>query len=26
MDTLWTEDYKNPKVAEVIKEYSAKKY
>ncbi len=26
MNTIWTEDYKNPKVAEVLKEYCRKKY
>ncbi len=26
MDTIWTTDYKNPKIAEILKEYSAKKY
>jgi hypothetical protein len=26
MDTIWSTDYKNPRIAEVLKEYSAKKY
>lgn len=26
MDTIWTTDYRNKKIADVIKEYSAKKY
>lgn len=26
MNTLWTQDYKSKKIAEVLKEYSAKKY
>ena len=26
LDTLWSEDYKNPKIAEVIKKYSEMKY
>ncbi|MBS8122431.1 type IV secretory system conjugative DNA transfer family protein [Candidatus Vampirococcus lugosii] len=26
MNTIWTEDYKNPKVAEILKEYCSKKY
>jgi hypothetical protein len=26
MDTIWTTDYRNKKTAEVVKEYSAKKY
>ena len=26
LDTIWTEDYKNPKIAEVIKKYSEMKY
>lgn len=26
MDTIWTKDYQNKKVAEILKEYSSKKY
>jgi hypothetical protein len=26
IDSLWSQDYKNPKVGEILKEYSAKKY
>ncbi|HMT26898.1 MAG TPA: hypothetical protein PKD96_01205, partial [Candidatus Absconditabacterales bacterium] len=26
MDTLWTQDYRNKKIAAILKEYSAKKY
>ncbi len=26
MNTIWTEDYKNPKVAEILREYCRKKY
>jgi hypothetical protein len=26
MDTIWSTDYKNPKMPPILKEYSAKKY
>ena len=26
MDTIWTLDYQNKRIAEILKEYSAKKY
>jgi phage tail protein X len=26
MNTIWTEDYKNPKMADVLKQYCEKKY
>ena len=26
ISTIWTKDYENPRVGEILKEYSAKKY